>query len=613
MDEVLSITPQMMVVMGLLLLTIILFITEIVRLDVAAISIMVLLGLLSMVPGLEGVVDTSRIFSGFSSNAVIAIIAVMIMGAGLDRTGAMRHVAGWILRAAGAREKRLIPILAGLAGLLSGFVQNAGAATLFLPILSRVSARTGLALSRLLMPVGYCILLGGTLTLVGSSPLIMLNDLLPHDIDPLALFDVLPIGAALLSAGIIYFASAGRRLVPNIRSDAPSGGNTMEYFKKVYGLDVVIREVRLQRDAPWAGRTVDEVEKRHGVVIVATFMKGEIRVGPWSGLTVEAGARLAVLARPDWFSSVKETWRVEVLPSFDVFSDALSYLESGIAELVIAPASQLAGKTAAEVAMRKTYGLSVLAIHRGEETIRSHVRDVPLRAGDSLVCHCAWNTLMRLERDPDIVVVTSDYPHEERRPQKVFFALFFFLLAMALAVFTNVLISVAFFTGALGMVLTRVLSMDEAYRAVSWRTVFLLAGMLPLGMAVQNTGTASWLAHHLLQVMGGAAPWMIQAMLAVLATVCTLVMTNIGATVLLVPIAIQTALLAQGMGLDADPRVFALTVAIVASNGFLLPTNPVMSIFAGPGGYRSKDFIKVGAPLTALFLLVTILMLNLMY
>lgn len=613
MNEAVPITPEMMVVLGLLALTVILFISEIVRLDVAAISILVLLGLFSLIPALEGMVEPARLFSGFSSNAVIAIIAVMILGAGLEKTGVMRSVAGMLLRLTGSAEKRVVPLLSAVAGVLSGFIQNAGAATLFLPILSRVSARTGIALSRLLMPVGFCILLGGTLTLVGSSPLILLNDLLPEQMEPFRLFDVLPVGAALLLVGMVYFAGAGRRLVPTVTSDATTGASAVHYFEQVYGLNVVIREVRLSADSPWAGRKVGEVEKEHGVIIVATFMKGELRVGPWSGLTVESRARLAVLAHHDWFAHIDPAFSIEVFRDLDVFSDALSYLESGIAEVVIPPASQLVGKTVAEVAMRKTYGMSVLAIHRGETTMRKDCRDVPLQGGDTLACHCAWSALARLENDRDFVVVTSDYPREERRPQKVYFALFFFFLAMGLAVFTDLLLSIALFTGALGMVLTRVISMDEAYRSVSWRTVFLLAGLIPLGAAVQNTGTATWIATHALQSMGTPAPWMLQTLLAVLATLFTLVMTNIGATVLLVPIAIHVALVAQGAGMDADPRIFALTVAIAATNGFLLPTNQVMSIYAGPGGYRVKDLIKAGAGMTILFIIVVVAVLNLCF
>ncbi len=613
MSEALAITPQMLVVMVLLGLTVFLFVSEIVRLDVAAISIMVLLGLLSLIPSLEGLTDTRQLFSGFSSNAVMSIIAVMIMGAGLDKTGVMGLVAKRILRTSGPRETRIIPLLSGTAGLVSGFIQNAGAASLFLPVVSRISARSGLAMSRLLIPVGFCIIMGGTLTLVGSSPLILLNDLMPDGMASFHLFDVTPIGIALVLTGTIFFLTVGRRLLPHIRSEGPSGESTMRYFQQVYGLDFVIREARLLPDSSLAGRHIGEIEREYGVVIVATFMHGEMRVGPWSGLLIEPRAHLAVLGQRERLQEFAAGANVQVVNQLDLFSEALSPLKSGIAEVVIPPGSHLAGKTVTELAMRRTYGLSVLAIHRGEETIRKGRRDIPLQPGDTLACHCAWDALARLEKDRDFVVVTSEYPHEELRPQKVHFALVFFLVAMGLILFTDLRLSVALFAGAIGMILTGVLTMDEAYRAVGWRTVFMLASLIPLGMAVQDTGTASWMARHILHAMGGASPWMLQAAVAVLTTLFALVMSNVGATILLVPISVHIALAAQSMGIDADPRVFALTVGIVASNGFLIPTNPVMSLFMGPGGYRTKDLLKPGAVMTLLYLLVSLTMINLLF
>jgi di/tricarboxylate transporter len=613
MSEALSITPQMLVVMGLLVLVVVLFVTEMVRLDVAAISILVVLGLLSLVPGLDGITDTHLLFSGFASNAVISIIAVMILGAGLDKTGVMSRVAGLIMRAAGHAENRITPWVSGATGLMSGFIQNVGAAALFLPVVSRICARTGLTMSRLLMPMGFCAIMGGTLTLVGSSPLILLNDLLPAGMEPFGLFDVTPIGLALIASGMVYFSVFGRYVLPTIRTAGASGESTMQYFQQVYGLDFVIREVRLTPESKMTGLTVGDLEKEYGVVAVATFMKGEIRVGPWSGLTLEPRAQLALLGHVDTLRKLAANPDFQMFDRLDVFAESLSHVKSGIAEVVIPPASKIIGKTVTELAMRKTYGLSVLAIHRGEETIRQGRRDTPLQAGDTLVCHCSWNALFRLEKDRDFVVVTSEYPHEELRPQKVHLAVIFFLLAMGLVLFTDLRLSVALMAGAIGMILAGVLTMDEAYQAISWRTVFLLAGLIPLGMAVEETGTAAWIAQQVLALPGLAHPLLLHAAIAVLATGFTLVMSNVGATVLLVPLAVQFALVAQSMGLQADPRVYALTVAIMTSNAFLLPTHQVSALIMGPGGYRVKDFIRAGGGMTVLFLVIGLVMLNVLY
>ncbi len=611
--ETIPLTPQMLVVLGILALTVILFVTEVVRLDVAALSVLVLLGLLTLLPGLEDLVDARELFVGFSSNAVISIIAVMILGAGLNRTGVMSRLAAWIMRIGGRTERSIIPLISGTAGLFSGFMQNIGAAALFLPVVSSISARTGLVMSRLLIPMGFCVMMGGTLTLVGSSPLILLNDLLPRGMEPFQLFDVTPIGLALIATGILYFVFGGQRVLPVVKGDGASAESLMDYYREVYGLQYAVREVKLKAQAAWTSQTVDDVEKAHGIVVVGTFMNGEIRVGPWRGLTIESKATLAVMGSQQQLDELANDEDLVVSHELYVFGDALSRAKAGMAEVVIPPNSNLIGRSVAEVAMRKTYGLSVLAIHRGEKTIRNDLRDMPLRSGDTLACHCAWNALARLERNPDFVVVTSEYPREELRPQKVHLALGFFALTMGLILFTDLRLSLALMAGALGMILSGVLSVDEAYTAISWRTVFLLACLIPLGMAVEDTGTANWIATNTLAQLGEAPAWVLQACIAILATAFSLILSHVGATVLLVPLAVNLALAAQGLGIEADPRVFALTVAIATSNAFLIPTNPVNALIMGPGGYRVKDFIKAGAGMTVLFLIVSLVMLNLLF
>ncbi|MFU8837774.1 MAG: SLC13 family permease, partial [Thiohalomonadaceae bacterium] len=212
------------------------------------------------------------------------------------------------------------------------------------------------------------------------------------------------------------------------------------------------------------------------------------------------------------------------------------------------------------------------------------------------------------------LVITQDYPHEELRPKKVPYALGFFVLALAMILFTDVRLSVALLTGAVGMILTRVISIDEAYNAVSWKTVFLLASLIPLGAAVELTGTAEWIAKSTLYVLGGdVSPFVLQAVIAILATFFTLVMSNVGATVLLVPLAVNIAVQAQAVGIDANPAVFALTVAIATSNSFLIPTHQVNALIMGPGGYAVKDFMRAGGIMTVLFLIVMMIMLNLVF
>jgi di/tricarboxylate transporter len=611
-----------------LVLTIYLFAFEIVDVDVAAISIMVILGLTTLLApymGLtKGLVDTKYIFNGFSSNAVMSIIAVMIIGAGLDKTGLMTKVAGFILKVGGTTETRIIPIISGTVAFISSFMQNVGATALFLPVVSRISARSGLPMSRLLMPMGFCAILGGTVTMVGSSPLILLNDLiitsnhaLPADnqMAQWSLFSVTPVGISLVITGILYFVLLGRFVLPKSAGEGAKAGSTIDYFQDIYGLNYEIFEVEVPADSNLVGKMIDDVEHSERIRIIAVHAGSEDqRVGP-GGLArdtgIQANCVLAVLAAQHNLLAFVDKHGLELRSELETFTDALSSAKSGIADIVIPPGSTLIDKSARDLWMRKTYGIAMVALHRNGETMREgdDIRNLPLEAGDTLVVHTSWDALARLQKDKNFVVVTTEFPHEETRPHKVGWAGLFFALALFMVLFTDLRLSIALLTGAIGMILSGVLNIDEAYEAVSWKTVFLLASLIPLGLAVETTGTAKWIAEQTLLVVGGQPVWVIQFAVAVLATFFTLVMSNVGATVLLVPLAVNIALGVEG----ADPAIFALTVAIATSNSFLIPTHQVNALIMGPGGYRVPDFMKAGGIMTILFLVVSMTVMNIVY
>ena len=615
-------------VVGFLMLTIYLFAFEVIDVDVAAIYIMVLLGLSSLfapIMGLEqGLVDEKHLFDGFSSNAVISIIAVMIIGAGLDKTGIMNQVAAFILKTGGTSERRIIPIISATAGVISSFMQNVGAAALLLPVISRISARSGLPMSRLLMPMGFTAILGGTMTMVGSSPLILLNDLIltsnktlppSQQMETLGLFAVTPIGFALVVTGITYFVLAGRYVLPETTSESNTrGSDPMQYFREVYGLNYSLSELVVPEGSPLVGLKFDDFETEYRIRVIASKRPDKVkRIGPSSlarDTAIEADMVLGVIASPSVREIFVTTFELKRLDTLKTFADALSATKSGIAEVVIPPGSSLIGKSARDFAMRKTYGLAMIGLHRNGETLREgdDIRNMPFVAGDTLVVHTTWDSLSKIEKDKNFVVITTEYPHEELRPHKVGYAALFFAIALGMVLFTDTRLSIALLTGAIGMVLSGVLRMDEAYEAVSWKTVFLLASLIPLGLAVETSGTAKWIAEQVLSVVGDMPIWVIQLAVATLATLFTLVMSNVGATVLLVPLAVNIA-----TGAGADPVVFALTVALATSNSFLIPTHQVNALIMGPAGYRVKDFIRAGSIITILFLIVTIAMINLVF
>ncbi len=626
-----ELTTEMMWVLGILAFTIYLFVSEVVRVDVAAILVMVILGLTTVIPDhlVPSLVDVQRLFSGFASNAVISIIAVMIIGAGLDKTGIMSKVAGFILHVGGSTEGRIIPIISSTVGFISSFMQNVGAAALFLPVVSRISTRTGLPMSRLLMPMGFCAILGGTMTMIGSSPLILLNDLIVNSnssleaqglqpMETFSLFDVTPIGLALVATGIVYFVLAGRFVLPAVKSEGGEGLTTMEYFRNTYGIQGDIFEAQVAANSPFVGKSVEEVEAQLGpdVSLIAMRSDAELRVAPARDVVIPANAVLALMGRGEPIQEIANSNRLALSVQLESFAETLSHARAGISEVVIPPSSSLIGKSLKEVRMRKTHGVNVMAVYRGNEVIRDNLRDLTLQSGDTLVQHSSWDDLAQQEKKHrDFVVVTTDYPHEELRPHKIPFALTFFAIALGLILFTDVRLSVALLTGAMGMILSGVLTIDEAYEAVSWKTVFLLASLIPLGAAVENSGTAQWIAVQTLELVGSdVSPFVLQAVIAVLATFFTLVMSNVGATVLLVPLAVNIATQATAAGIEGvNPAVFALTVALATSNSFLIPTHQVNALIMGPAGYRVKDFLRAGGIMTVLFLVVMLIMMRLVY
>ncbi len=618
METLPTLTTEMVIIMMIVVFAVFIFATELLRVDVAALLIMTLLGLLIFVPGLENLLTTDVLFSGFSSNAVISIIAVMILGGGLDKTGAMDRVAWAILRYGGKTEKQVVSLISGTVAVVSSFMQNVGAAALYLPVVSRISTRTRLPMARLVMPMGFCAILGGTMTMVASSPLIMLNDLIENANRNLAadeamrefsLFSVTPVGIALVVTGMIFFLVFGKFILPKgAKVSSNRGTGTVRYMRRLHGVHAAVREVEVPEGSILVGMDIAGAQSKYDIRIVASSYAGKVLVSPPVEAPIAAPATLAIIAQPDKLKEVVSAAGLTLRPKLREFRYLLARSIAGIAEILVPPDSHVIGQSAKEMHFRMTYGLSLLSIVRTGHAITHKIATVPFEAGDMLVCHTRWEYLTRLEKDRDFVIVTTGYPREQQEPYKLALALAFFALAIGIIIFTNIILPVALMTGVVGMVVFGVLTMDEAYRAVSWKTVFLLAGLLPLGIAVETSGTADYVVKHLLASIGDVSPWILQTMVALLATGFSLVISNVGATVLLVPFAINLA-----FATGADASMFALTVAISTSNSFLIPTHQVNALIMGPGNYRVADFLRAGSIMTVLFLVVSLLMLNLVF
>jgi di/tricarboxylate transporter len=618
LDQAIILNLDMLLVLGVLALSVLLFVTEWVAVDVAAMLLLVVLGLTGLVP-------LTQLFSGFASNAVISILAVMILGAGLDRTGLMGRAADFILRLAGDTERRLVLALSAVAGGISGFMQNPAVTALFLPVASRIAARTGYPLAHLLLPMAACIVLGGTMTTVGNSPMILLNDLiestnknLPQGAQVLAapkLFSVFPIGLALLITGLLYFYFVGFRRLPKEQLEVSVTPRTTEaYFERLYGVTGELIELRVYPDSAIVGLTIGELESLTGAPLFLALKKSEDagnantqRLAPPMDELIVAGCVLAVMGELAKIERFANAQGLGVLPGKHHLGALFDATTAGVSEAVLPPSSGWIGKSAQELRIRRRYGMNLLAVVRAGDTLREGVRALKLQSGDTLIFHSAWQELSDHAGEGEFVVVT-DYPKEERRPHKQGFALFFFVGGFLLAFIGHVALPIALMAGAVGMLVTGVLSTEEAYRAINWKTIFSLACLIPISIAIDQTGTAAWIAANLVAHTGGVGPIVLQVGLAVLASAAALAMGQVGATVLMVPIAINIALAA-----NANPTPFALVVTFAASNNFMSASNPVIAMIQGPGGYQKRDLARVGMPLSVLFIVIAVTMVNALF
>jgi len=615
MESGLTLTNEMRLVLGLVGFTMAMFLFERIRADLVALVVLVVLGV-------TGLIAPEEIFSGFSGHAVISIMATMILGAGLDRTGALNRLAGWLLRRGHGIEQRLLLMTTAIAGLNSSFMQNPSVMALYLPVASRLSSRTGLALSRLLLPIAAAIVMGAALTMVGNSPLILLNDLLVSannnlpsgmaSLEPLPMFAPAPVGLVLLVAALAYFRFHGNRKLAELAHDGGENvtpSSTEGYFARTYGIDGDVFELVVSAESPLVGMTVAEAETLHDAPLLLALKTGnDTRLAPPADMRLWVGSVIGVMGPRQQVADYAQNNFLRMSSRLRHLGDLFNPARAGISEAVVPPTSRFIGKSARDLRLRHSAGISLLAINRDKQVIREDVRSVPLRAGDMLVFHSIWQDLARAAESRDFAVVT-DYPKGEQRPHKFKIAMAIFAFTILVALFARLPVSLILMTGVAGMLLAGVLKMDEAYAAINWKTVFLTACLIPLGWAMDSSGAAAWVAGNTLdRLPEGTPPWVLQIVVALLTTGFSLVISHVGATIVMVPIAINLALAVGG-----DPTAFALVTALSASNNFMTASNPVISMITGPAGYTSRQLWRVGGPLSLLYSAIAVTVVNLMF
>ncbi len=598
-------TLPIILVMAVLVLAILLFIFEWVRVDVVGIIMMVTLPLL-------GLVSPKEAISGLSSNAVVSIIAVIIIGAGLDKTGAMNSLARVLLKFAGKSESRIMILISGTVAFISSFMQNIGAAALFLPAAKRICRQTQIPVSRILMPMGFCAIIGGCITLIGSSPLILLNDVMKiadPNVEPFGLFSVTPIGLALIVAALVYFVLFGRFILPSGQGEVTGGGPMSQELERTYHDIGTLFEISIP-DSFASPQTLQELEIRPFFFTTVLGISSQDRTTvstPDYSSTIQGGDTIIVEGPPDLVAKMAQSFDWELKDDLEVFAESFSPNNAGIMEVIITPRSELVSQTLSSCSFRNKNGITPLAVFRDNRTYVGDISTMPLRAGDALLLQGPWEKFHYLKERTDLAF-TEEVQGEIIRTDKIKFAVSGLVLALVMIMGFHVQLSIALLSGAIFMVLTKVLSIDEAYESVDWMTVFLLAGLIPLGIAFEKTGAAKLIAETIMGGMGTVGPLILLSVIAILTSFFTLVASNVGATVLMVPLAMNMASTA-----GIDPRIAALVVAVACSNTFVLPTHQVNALIMRPGGYKTKDYFRAGAGMTILYLVVMMAAISLFY
>ena len=589
-------TTEIALTLAIIVAALALFATEKLRVDLVALLVLLSVALFRLIsPG--------RVFDGFANPAVITVWAVYIVSGGLFKTGVADFMGRGILRLGGDREPRLIATIMVTCGVISAFMNNVGATAMLMPALVGISRRTKIAVSKLLMPLSFSSLLGGKMTLIGTpANILAMGILADRGLSTLGFFEFTPIGIVVLTTGVFYMVLIGRHLLPE--REGTQGR------RDVYRLREYVTEVMVSTTSPLAGKTLLEsrLGQDYDLTVLAMERDGvslspirrHTRVQTGDLLTVEGSADDLMVAREALGFSIEAERKLD-----------LERLEPGNVQLIeatLAPRSRLIGRTLREVRFRDLYGFTALAIWRQGETITEKLRDVPLQFGDALLLQGPGHRVRALQEGTDFLVL-EPLEVEQLRRKKAPIAIAALALAIGLVVFADFHISLAMVIAAVAMVVTGCLSIEEAHESIDWRTVFLVAGMLPLGMAMEATGTAQYLANIMVHALGDYGPLVLLAGMYLLAALITQAMSNAAAMVLIVPIAVDTAL-----GLGANHLTFTMAVVIGAATSFLSPVGHKANVLVfGPGGYRFFDYARVGALLTVILLIVSMIFLPLFW
>jgi di/tricarboxylate transporter len=551
--------------------------------DIVSLGILVLLILTGLVP-------LDQAFSGFGSDTVIMIFSLFILTAALLRTGVVDIVGRTIMRYTGDNADRLLSVIMIASAGIGAVISNTASTAFFLPIVIGLANRARINASRLLMPLAFASILTSSVTLVSTSTNIVVSGLMTqYRLPPMGMFELAPVGVPIAVAGLLYMHLLGRRLIP----DRADPDETTNHF----GVRQYLIETVILPDSPLIGKTLAEAALGRDLdLTVVQVVRGEDHYMPRANRRLKADDVLLVEAPRDEILKIKDTVGIDIKAG----EPELESEDVRLVEVILLPRSPLIGRTLRSYRFRERHRVQVLALNRHGETIRRKISQIPLRTGDMLLMQGHPADIAALDQAHLVTVIS---PVEDKRPnwQRARMAVAIFIGALAAATLNLVSLPVAVLAGVLLVFLTGCITPEEAYQEVEWRAIILIGSMLALGKAMEYTGTAEFLAGRIVQVVGLANPlWLLSAFF-MLAVLLTQPMSNQAAAIVLVPVAIQTAL-----QLHLNPRTFAMMIAVAASTSYLTPLEPSCLMVYGPGRYRFVDFLKVGALLTLLIYLISI-------
>ena len=585
---------------------IILFLSERLSIDLVALLVLVALGI-------SRVLTPQEVFSGFSDTPVITIMAIFVLAHGLEATGITERMGNLLVRMAGKSETRLTVTLMSLASFMSLFMNNIAVATILLPTTSTVARRARVMLSRLLMPLAFATLMGGMTTLFTSTNLVASGVLRDNGYPGFGVLDFAPIGLPLVLLGITYMTLWGRRLLP--AEPPPERAEVIRQAQsdllQMYHLGERLFRARIPEGSYLVDKKLAEsmLREKYRLNLVAIERNGGTVLAPVPDFVFQEGDVMLLEGRLEEFRTLDTEPYLEILPVHRYNEQDLESASIVILEAVLSPRSRLIGRTLQESNFREKYGMTVLAIWNGERVFRTGLEGRRLAFGDALLLQGPRDRLPSLRLDPELIVLSDETAAGSKVSNKAWLAVAIFGITILFAALNPFYLAEIMLAGALLMIISGVLSMEEAYRVIDWRIIFLVAGMLPLGLAMTKTGATGLFASALIRLLGPFGPLALLGGLMVLTVSLAQAIKGAAVSAVVVPIAIQAA---QQFGLD--PRALALAVALATSMAFVTPLgHPVNILMMGPAGYRFRDFFRTGLPLTLLLFVAVLILLPLLW